>query len=395
MTNLLRLALVGCTISACGGDDDAAESEAESEGEAAEGLAAPADGAGLQIRLQLTVPAGGEMFKCQYVQPTADAFFVKRWESWYSEGSHHLLLYKTFFSGELPRADVFDCASQGDLGIAGVAYASQTTRADLSFPEGVAMSFEPGTVLLYQSHYINATPEDIDADVRVNLLFAAEDEIVSYAGTLFYYDYNILIPGGYGAEGSASMSCPLSADINLVSAASHMHRRGAGLEARLSGGDLLYQSDAWKAPVPLVPDVPIAIPQGTSIDFTCTYANDREDPTVEGNSAEVNEMCIFAAFYYPKLPALEEFCLHDGGGPIFTGTASCGETLACWGACADGDELCDHTCTANVCAGSRDAITPFVRCAFIADCFDAEDGDACIEATCSDELEACEQATCD
>src|SRR5207244_2852964 len=97
------------------------------------------------------------------------------------------------------------------------------------------------------------------------------------AGVLFFYDLFIRVPP-HGTA-TARMSCPVTRDVTLLSAQSHMHRRGVGYEAHLVDGtgkpmETLYTNDRWEE-VPIKiwdPGKPLAA--GTAIDYRCDYRND-------------------------------------------------------------------------------------------------------------------------
>jgi hypothetical protein len=292
--------------------------------------------------------------------------------------------------------DLFVCATRGDLGNRGVAYGGQTPEGETSYPPGIAIHFDSEQVVLLQSHYLNTTDAAIEAEVSVNLWFATE-EITAYAGSLFYYDWAILVPPA-PATSTVRMRCVIPEDINVMFVSSHMHRRGVGYRSWLSGGDLtepmeLFTTDQWEAPDPRIFETPLQISAGQVIEYECDFQNDLPTTVIEGSSAETNEMCMFLAGYYPKLPEAAELCFLGGSGPVKNGAATCAEALTCTQNAVD--EVANEACILDTCAASSQPFNDFVLCSFRNGCFDQPDPTNCIAANCLTEYQSCQSATCD
>jgi hypothetical protein len=363
----------------------------------------PPEGEGLQLALDVEIAPGEEIEYCQYLVLPDDggaALDVTGFEHVYTSGSHHLLLYQT----DLAAADVddqmFPCAGASfeELGIRGVAYAAQVATGETRYPDDVALKMNAGDVVLLQTHYLNATDEPIVAEVRLNLYLAAEPAAIE-AGTLFFYDWAIVVPPNQPS--TARMSCGVPEDINLLFAMSHMHRRGVGYQSWLTGGELaepemLFTTTSWEGVEPrlFAPEMPVAA--GQRIDYACDYMGEA-NAVVEGPSADQNEMCMFVAAYYPRLDAKVEQCRGPGSGPVFAGTQTCGETLGC--VQGTSDEVANEQCLLDTCPLSADSTRDLMGCVFDhcnAVCADDNDPDCqpCVSAHCSGELDACLNATC-
>lgn len=377
---------------------------AEEAGPSADALLdAPPEGAGLQLAMDESLEPGEEATYCQaFVVPEGERYEVARFVHRYSEGSHHLLVFRTNFTLEeaAERSTPYECAT---INFAyPVAYAAQASEGEMEFPEGVALFFEPGEVLLVQSHYLNATPAPLEAQVRVNLWKTTAPAEIE-AGTLFFYDWAIVVPPG---ESTARMHCVIPEDIELVFAMSHMHRRGVAYDSRIVGGeapspgDSLYATTAWEEVQPAQFAPGVSIRAGQAIDYECRYRNDEGRTIIEGPSAIDNEMCMFVGTYFPKLDPEVEACLTPGSGPQFSGTSSCGEAVAC--AQAATDELEGEQCLVDTCAASSAALSGFGGCMFD-HCVEVcgvngsgtEECQSCIAYHCVEEYLACDAATCD
>ena len=339
---------------------------------------------GYQITLTTTVGRGEEQFRCFYFQPSPNEDVdVMSWESRYSDGSHHLLVYLTDLLAP-PVEGVHDCGANMDTNVRGIAFGAQTTEAATAYPEGVAMHIGAGDVLLFQMHYIDVDlAGPFDAEATVNLYYAEPGTVEHEAGVLFFYAPDFTLAEGVGVPSSTSLGCPIPRDVQLLDAGSHMHRRGVGFAAYHVGvagseGTLLFQTDDWVDPDPAMYRPPVLLRSGDHVDFTCDFVNDRDFPVTEGSSAEFNEMCIFMGTYYPKLDPFSEFCL----GAQLRGNATCGETVDCIVACGSTSE-CLENCVGAACPGAADELGALSVC--------VEDHG---QLGCSAELQACEDSGC-
>jgi len=385
-------------LAACGETDPVDTPDAG----AAPLLEPPPAGAGRQLAMDVTIPAGTETEQCQYVV-VDDALAITRFEHAYTRGSHHLLLYQTALAPADAPAARFDCtgAQLTELGVVGIAYAAQVPSGELAYPTDVALRAAAGSVLLVQTHSRNAPAEPVAAQVRLNLWTAATPPPIE-AGTLFFYDWAILVPAGQPA--TARMRCAVPADVDLVFGMSHMHRRGVGYEAVLeAAGDAapttLFTTTDWQGIEPRQYQPRQHVTAGSVIDFHCDFAGEPGRAIVEGPSAEANEMCMFIAAYYPRLDPSTELCSGAGSGPVLTGTTTCAETVACVRG-AGADEIASEACLVDTCAASSQPAADLMQCIFTrcgggcaapgapASC------DACIINSCGGELDRCQQASC-
>ena len=385
----MRKVLPLILVAACGAEPTAGPDAGEA---ASPLLEAPAEGAGVQLGLDVTLAAGDEIELCEYVA-VDDAIEIARFEHAYTTGSHHLLLYQTDLA-EAPEDGMFDCtgAQLTELGVRGIAYAAQVPTGELAYPDDVALKIPAGSILLIQTHYLNAGTSAIDAQVRLNLWFGAAPASIE-AGTLFFYDWAIVVPEGEPA--TARMRCQIPADIDLVFGMSHMHKRGVGYQATL-GDQMLFETEAWQGIEPrrYVPHQHVAA--GSTIDFHCDYEGDPDRTIIEGPSADANEMCMFVASYYPRLDPQVELCAGADSGPVFDGTQTCGETITCVRNAED--PVAQEQCIVDTCAASSQPAADLMMCMFY-QCGDACDSlgpacDSCVINQCTDQFGACQNAAC-
>ena len=87
--------------------------------------------------------------------------------------------------------------------------------------------------------------------------------VTMHAGTIFYQQISIQIPAT-GQPYTATASCNVAQDVNLLSADSHMHKRATAFVATASG-QTLYQTNLWADPTLTVYTPPIHLASGTPI----------------------------------------------------------------------------------------------------------------------------------
>jgi hypothetical protein len=392
---------VGILVAACGDDggDDGGGGPDASPGDI---LPPPPTGKGFQIGLDVDLEPGGEIEYCRYFAlPGEGELDVQSFEHAYSRGSHHLLVYQTRFAASEIDDEVFPCAgaSFDSLGVTGVAYAAQVDRGALSYPDGVALKMRAGDVVLLQTHYLNASDDPLEAKVRLNFRLADAPAAVE-AGTLFFYDWAIVVPPNQ--QTTARMSCAIPEDANILFGMSHMHRRGVGYRSWLAGADLaepeeLVSTTRWENVEPTLFDPVKQFRAGQRVDFECDYTGESSRTIIEGPSAVDNEMCMFIAAYYPRMDRAAEVCRGPGSGPVLDGGATCAATLAC--VQGTDDPIAAEACILDTCSASADPTRGLMSCLFNecqAVC--AGGGDecqACVTGSCASELQACLKASCE
>jgi hypothetical protein len=303
---------------------------------------------------------GDETQQCKLVQMPSNRgeLAVTRIHHEYTAGSHHFLLFRTDLT-EIPEGrDVLAPCNEGSgswmRDVRGVVYAAQQPQGAFDMPDSVGVRFQPGEVLLLQAHYLNTTQDEIAAKVDVKLDLADPNSLSEEAGVLFFYNPQIaLAPKSTSA---ATLTCPVTEDVNLVFASSHMHKRGVGFNATTTDADAtamaggpLYVSDDWSEPVPRVFEStpPLTVKAGSSISYTCDFENTDTATVVQGESADINEMCMFVGSYWPRRSEAFEWCY--GGVTGEGGTASAAATLTCIVLCGADNPECSAGCWKNAC----------------------------------------------
>jgi hypothetical protein len=377
-------------------------------------LEPPATGQGLQLKMVSTIAPGHETERCKFFQVPAGGLNVNSAIVRYVPGSHHVLLYRTSLtsiptqtrSGETLVVDengVFDCpeGAAGDWDVTGVVAGAQSPKAKngASFPPGVAAKLAAGTVLLINTHYLNATSKPLVAEARLNLYTLPDKDVAHEGGFLFFYNPFIRIPARSSA--SSRMRCTLSQDITLISAQSHMHKRGVGYVANLveaSDGSFtqIYESHDWE-------DVPIAewspgmsLRKGQAIDYTCQFQNP-EDRQIRQGATTKDEMCMFLGNYYPRNAELEACGITSAGSSatfIGTGAADGKTTLDCLNMHGGADDPGNlYGCVQDSCPAIAEQVTAHLTCQMTATSESGPCGAACSGGNAED-CGACMTTTC-
>ena len=284
-------------------------------------LAPPKVGEGVQYKMLSRIESGQEIERCRLVVAPPGGLFIRKDEVRFTAGSHHVLLYKTPYTAiptknrrgvPVNGAEVHDCAD-GALDawqVSGIVAGSQSGTGDSlvgELPAGVAITVEPGTVLLMNTHYLNASSDAVDADARINLYTLPKEQVKTEAGVMFFYNPFIRVPESGAA--SAQMRCPVPQDISIVRVQSHMHRRGVGFIANLSDGagnvkEEIYTSHSWEQ-VPATTFQPLLeVKAGHTLDYRCDYTNTEAHSVMQGLTTK-DEMCMLIGPYFPRVPAFE------------------------------------------------------------------------------------------
>ncbi len=331
----------------------------------------------------------------------------------YTPGSHHLLIYRTTLTaipdgeGAPTVGDCYGATATYMNTIGGVVYPAQTPVGELTLPAGIGIPYAANEVLLFQVHYLNTGAAPLHPEIYVRLT-TQTTPVQQNAGVLLFYAPFIYVP--QGGMATASNRCPIPQNITLLSQSSHYHARGVGYQAYLDTSPAspsttpIYTSNDWESPP--VQFETISIPAGSDIRYYCDYDNSTgTQDYIQGQSALLNEMCMFGGTYYPAMSTADEQCQH--GDMYGTGTTSCTDTLTCLGACPPDDDAgalgvtfneCTQKCFAASCPNATDAIITAATCiqsSCGASCATPGSAcDSCVTASCAAQYEACASVAC-
>jgi hypothetical protein len=304
--------------------------------------------------------------------------------------------------------DPVDCFTSGISAYAGSAlFIDQSGAESLAFPEGTALPFASGEILMLQLHTINTSASPIDTQLDVTLEMTDATEVKKLGLIQFYNPFIYVPPMG---SSSAHLRCSIPEEITLLNATTHFHLRGTNEEVfvQLPGQDELplVQSSDWEHPNQWTG--PMTLPAGSSVRFQCDYQNPDPRPYVQGQEKGDNEMCMVIGFYHPVLDDAFEGCFT--GTDVGTGTKTCAETQACTQACPPGDAprpngtlaidvgACFQQCVVEACPSASNMFQQLGGCVqqnCAADCATGgPECGACVSTRCGAELGGCMANTC-
>lgn len=276
------------------------------------------------ITPDIEIAPGDEITYCYYFRtPNTEPMAINHWKSEMTPGSHHMIMYTTNNDAK-PPGTVSDqeCGFGGGQGtdVPKWTYSAQTPSAELELPgddgagQPLAQDIPPNTAAYFQMHYLNATDEPIQ--VHVTLDAFALDAGATYTKTAPYITFNGNIsipPGAVGDVESQSCNTPAGSKFWLMS--THAHKQAVKTRV-LDGTTEVFASTDWEHPgaaMFMTPSEFYSFSTG-KLTYECTYNNtgDNAGMTVStGDSAQDEEMCMAAGYYFPANKAL--FCYNNFG----------------------------------------------------------------------------------
>jgi hypothetical protein len=236
---------------------------------------------------------GQEAFKCQVFANPSNGYdkAIIRSESFMTSGSHHMF---GFLQGQARPGGLQDC---GGLEFSDYIHSAQTPQQTNQYPASMGRLWQGGYGVRILAHYLNAASSVVHTTVSISFDVVDPNQVSTYVAGLFLNNATLQVRPG---TSTARHSFTLPQTINLMSGVSHMHKRGVNFVARASDGRILYQGTDWDEPQPAVHNPPMQLNSGTTITWECTYNHPGSQTLGFGESAEVNEMCIFSGMFYPS-----------------------------------------------------------------------------------------------
>ena len=180
-------------------------------------------------------------------------------------------------------------------------YLSQESEDRLELPEGVAMPLRGRQPLAFQMHHLNAGSAPIDAHVDLTVEYTTRADF-ERAGPFASFHAKIAVP----AHGTQSVDghCAVPSGSRFFSMTTHSHKytTSAAVRRWRSGqmGAQLVDTRDWEHPAVARWAQPfLALSDDEEVYCTCTYRNDGDRPIEVGESANKNEMCMAAGYYFP------------------------------------------------------------------------------------------------
>ena len=262
-----------------------------------------------------SVPKGTEMTKCLYTKLPADRDVeVVGYKAHMAAGSHHFNMYYTDPTDAAIAGKPFDTLTDCDNGYKFYLAGSQWQDIQQTIPTGLAIEVPAGSVIVLESHYVNSTDATQTGHVDVELDAGDPAQVVNKVGLYFNVMEKIRVEIGQSVRLYAR--CPVDNGVHVVLMTSHMHWHGSKFEINeiddTGASTSRYASTDFSHPtVEELWDQPVTISgSGHQLEWACSYANTTSAVVLGGPSAETDEMCIMAAYYWPKQTD-QPYCLAD------------------------------------------------------------------------------------
>jgi len=349
MVSLVMVALAGCS------DGESLNPKPEDPAQ----LAPPPTGQGFQFETQdIAVASGVEEQDCYFYKVSdlaakggldpSKPVNLHQIQVAQRSGSHHMNIFrvKTIVNlgpegglvqkSQNGQGECFKSPNWADWPL--VANSQQEGNIDWTYPDGVAIEFQPDEWLMLQTHFVNATTQKTDSTgkVRVNFWTIPAEKVTAQLGTIFATKQSIRICQGNPSpmfSGSCQMNSP--SPVHVIGANGHFHSRGTQFDVYSWDGvsattppdaSRFYESKAWDDPPMLhSPALDVTVPAHGGVWYTCAYEWKQPDPAVGcsglndydktkykttdanlnccytfGPIVEKNEHCNAFVYYYPK-----------------------------------------------------------------------------------------------
>jgi hypothetical protein len=278
----------------------------------------------------LSVQAGTQIVYCTYMHlGNPEPIEVIGFTSTQSLGGHHVILVAN--NKDQPDAQPVVCGQEESINPmnGSMIYITQVHQDSQLYPPQVGMWLPANASVMMQTHFIDATPNDLMVGSEVTVLAGAPGSVTIPGAPLLVYNNDVSVPEG---PSTATASCIFEAgpngpngesgaNMNMFMLAGHMHSHGTDFTLNftdLDGGDYqIYDTTIWDSPTEKLFTPPLLVQPGAAFTWTCDYFN--EDG---GTIVSPNEMCAVLGNYYPayggsmSLFYTQGICIPVyGGGP--------------------------------------------------------------------------------
>ena len=292
----------------------------------------------------LSVDAGTQIVYCTYLHLGNPApIEVIGFTSTQSLGGHHVILVAN--NSDQPDAgpprvygQPYVCGQGESVNpLAGsMVYITQIQHDSQIYPPNVGMQLPANASMMMQTHFIDATPQDLAVGSSVTVWAGAPGSVSIPGAPLLYYNNSLVVPQG---SSSATASCAFEPgpsgphgesgdNIKMFMLAGHMHSHGTDFTldfTDLDGGSYqIYQTSIWDSPTEKFFAPPLLVQAGAAFTWTCNYFN-----ADGGTIQSPDEMCAVLGNYYPAYGGsmtmfYQAFDEMDGGicAPIYGGGPS-------------------------------------------------------------------------
>jgi len=242
----------------------------------------------------LPVPAGQQKVYCTNMHLTnTEAIQVIGFQSQQSEGGHHLLLFAN--KTDQPDAAPVECTQNLDPTVWTLLYASQIPMDTQVFPPQTGITIAPHQSVMLQTHYINATSNDLNVTSEVDLKIGPTGSVTIPLAPLLFYNLGLQVPVGLS---TAVSTCTMTDDLNVIMVAGHMHSHGTDFTLDMTQGSgspqRIYETLSWDSPQEKLFSTQLTVSKGSTLSWSCNF-NNQTNATI----TQTDEMCATLGNFYP------------------------------------------------------------------------------------------------
>jgi hypothetical protein len=254
-----------------------------------------------------TIEPGEDVEYCEVVELPGgpdDVYFVNRFESQMTRGSHHLIVEAIEPGSPTEQAampgDRVECITSRAFGEdLGAVTGSQAAYKDETYPEGVGRRYVGGQRLVFDYHYFNTGSEPLAAAAAVNFHTVGAERVQTIARNFGFYNFGIDTPPGQKA--SFTSQCAFDREVTIYKLTRHTHQWGRDFTVWRAGGahdgELVFTSDHYEKTDFVLPEQ-LQLGPGEGFRFECSYHNTESYPLTFGVEA-TDEMCILFGVWWP------------------------------------------------------------------------------------------------
>jgi hypothetical protein len=266
---------------------------------------------------EVSVAKGGQNVQCiTFRLGNDEPINVRRFHTTLTQGSHHMVLYKSVSATE--DLTPTDCQSLGgfDTGDHPV-FIAQEALSDLELPTDtdanlpVALKLDAHQMVKLELHYFNITGSAITVSGDIDVDTIPDKSPVTESDLAFWGTQDIHIPAHGDFDSGVHFQYGIQ-NTKSFAVTTHQHHLGTemrvwfGTSADAASGKPVDTSYSWSSPPLVVLDPPIHFGSGpvggASSDgfaYDCHWVNPTADPVNFGETIN-DEMCFLWHYYYPS-----------------------------------------------------------------------------------------------
>jgi hypothetical protein len=272
------------------------------------GFAPPAEAKGYTRFITPTItdlnPGDDQMF-CQWLEVAHDSDRqIVDTLGYQSVGGHHVALYTTTGIEAVGTSRICTAADMLHVSFVGAVGAEGLSAAKL--PDGMAFTVPMGSMLMANTHYINATDSPIEGQSVVDVKFGDPAHPLPGAGFLAVNWDQFTIPANSSTTSDAY--CKATRDSSFFMWANHMHEWGSHTMSEIIHPDgtkaLMAQDDTWSKDKTFDPawvrwdtTTPFKVNAGDTFHVQCNWDNTTSSPI-----KFPVEMCVSTGFTLEEMP---------------------------------------------------------------------------------------------